>query len=156
MEKIEVWKDVVGYEGLYQVSSFGRVKRLKNGKERILKPILHCSGYLYVNLFKNKIHEGFRVHRLVAMTFIPNLNDLPQVNHKDENKMNNHAENLEWCDAKYNTNFGTRTKKAAEKLTNGKLSRKINQYTLDGEFVQTWPSMRQVERELGISQSNVC
>ena len=147
----EVWKDVVGYEGLYQVSSFGKVKRLKNGKERILKPQPNGFGYLFVNLYKNKINKHFKVHRLVAKTFIPNPDNLPQVNHIDEDKTNNHVDNLEWCDAKYNINFGTRNKRFAESK-----SKKVDQYSLDDKFLKTWPSAKQAQKELGIFHSNIC
>ena len=126
------------------------MKLLKNGKEKILKPWPNNGNYLMVGLYKNKNCKPFYVHRLVAITFIPNPNNLPQVNHKDENKANNRVENLEWCTAKYNTNYGTALKRMAEKLTNGKRSKKVDQYTLDGEFVRTWPSVRQITRDLGI------
>ena len=115
----EIWKDIVGYEGLYQVSNFGRVKSLakyKNGnggskfwrKERILKPANTGRGYLMVVLIKEKKRTTYILHRLVAQAFIPNPNNLPQINHKDENKTNNVVSNLEWCDNKYNSNYGTR------------------------------------------------
>ena len=111
--KKEYWKPVVGYEGLYEVSNLGRVKSLKFGKERILKPQKDTSGYLCVTLCKNNNQCQFKVHRLVAEAFIPNPNNLPQTNHKDECKTNNIASNLEWCDRKYNVNYGTRTKRVA-------------------------------------------
>ena len=148
----EIWKDVAGYEGLYQVSSVGRVKRFyKNGKERILKLYPNGSNYLIVVLCKNSIHKQFRVHRLVATAFIPNPQNLPQVNHKDETKTNNHVENLEWCDAKYNNNYGTHIERSAEKQR-----KKVGQFTLAGEFVRTWPSLSQIGRDLGIGNVSPC
>lgn len=149
--KNEVWKDVAGYEGMYQVSNFGRVKRLKNGKEKMLKPLSNGRNYLKVGLFKNKIYKKFYVHRLVAEAFIPNPGNLLQVNHIDENKVNNHVDNLEWCTAKYNVNFGTRNKRMTEKR-----SRKVDQYTLDGKFVQAWPSVNQILRDLRIRVCECC
>ena len=119
-----------------------------------MKPLHHVGNYLFIGLYKNKVGKPFLVHRLVAMAFIPNPDNLPQVNHKDENKSNNHVENLEWCTAKYNSNYGTHNKRVAEKLTNGKLSKKVDQFTLDGEFIRTWPSGIQVTRDLRIT--NVC
>ena len=113
----EVWKDIDGFEGLYQVSSFGRVKSLKryvkksNGKtmlvnERICKPFVN-KGYFYVTLSKNGHQPNKKVHRLVASAFIPNPKSLPHINHKDEVLSNNKASNLEWCTEDYNRHYGT-------------------------------------------------
>ena len=154
-ENKEIWKDVVGYEGLYQVSNNGRVKSLWFGKERILKPMKTIWGYLQVDLNKNGERKGYRVHRLVAQTFLPNPDNLPVVNHKDENKENNKVENLEFCDTKYNINYGTRNQRVAEKLTNGKRSKPIFQYTKTGEFIQEWKSATDVERNLGYSHCHI-
>lgn len=110
---IEIWKDILGYEGLYQVSNLGRVKSLnyhKTRKEHILKPT-NCHGYLRVNLSKNKNRKSYLVHRLVGEAFISNFDNLPEINHKDENKHNNCVENLEWCDRQYNNTYGTMLQK---------------------------------------------
>lgn len=149
--KKEIWKYIKGYEGLYQVSNFGRVKSIKFGKERILKTFKNTRGYLQVNLCKNGKVKNYKVHRLVAEAFLDNTDNLPEVNHKDENKLNNNAENLEWCSAKHNSNFGTRNERIAKKMTNGKLSKPVLQYTMDGEFVKEWPSTMQAEREGGFN-----
>ncbi len=109
----EIWKDVVGYEGLYQVSNLGRVKSLArsvishytdrkpivttNRKERIMKQFLYKTGYLYTGLAKNRVKKKYKIHRLVAMAFIPNPENKPMVNHIDGNPLNNRVENLEWC-----------------------------------------------------------
>lgn len=154
-ENNEVWKDVVGYEGLYQVSNLGRVKSLWFGKERILKLGRNIFGYLTVGLHKNEQQKTCKVHRLVAQAFIPNPNVLPEVNHKDENKTNNSIENLEWCDTKYNSNYGTRNQRISEKCTNGKCSKPVLQYTLDGKFVKEWKSTRDIKRNLGYDQSHI-
>ena len=113
----EQWKPVEGFED-YAVSNFGRVKSLKYGKEKIMKPKKDRGGYLYIGLRKDGKHKFFKVHRLVAEAFIPNPNNLSQVNHKDENKTNNVVSNIEWCSSKYNNNYGTRNERMAASMTN--------------------------------------
>ena len=146
--KKEYWKPVVGYEGHYQVSNFGRVKSIKFGKEIILKQNIR-GGYYIVNLSKNGIVKTYLVHRLVAEAFIDNTDNLPEVNHKDENKLNNNVDNLEWCTHEYNINYGTRNKKVSKKL-----SKPVLQYTLDGEFVREWKSTIECGRN-GYDQGHV-
>ena len=110
----EIWKDIEGYEGLYQVSNLGRVKSLKVSKiksERIRKSYQQSSGYISIVLCKNGKVTNHKIHRLVANAFIDNPDNLPEINHKDENKANNCVDNLEWCDSSYNKNYGTRTEK---------------------------------------------
>ena len=136
----EVWCPIKGFENIYEVSDQGRVRSLKFGKERILKPGKIQNGYLKVNLWKNGEMKQCKVHRLVAQTFIPNPDNLPQVNHKDENKTNNSVQNLEWCDQKYNINYGTRTDRC---------SKPVLQYTKSGELVGEWKSATDVQRTLG-------
>jgi hypothetical protein len=114
----EVWKDVNGYEGLYQVSNLGRVKSFIQNREHILSPAKTKKGYLYVRLFKNDKRINFRVHRLVALAFIPNTKKLESINHKNEAKTDNRADNLEWCTPEYNNNYGSRNQKAG--LSNSK------------------------------------
>lgn len=143
---IEVWSDVLGYEGLYEVSDQGRVRR--NGK--ILKPRKNLGGYLLVSLSKNGIVKTAKIHRLVASAFIPNPQNLPEVNHKDENKTNNCLDNLEWCTCEYNQNYGTRNERISEKM-----SRPVLQYDLLGNFIKEWPSAAKVEEELGIDHSHI-
>lgn len=142
--KEEIWCPIKGYEGLYEVSDQGMVKSIGYDKERILKTVRMTNGYLKVNLCKNGETKTFKVHRLVAKTFIPNPQNLPEVNHKDEDKENNSVQNLEWCDQKYNINYGTRTQRQAEKL-----SKPVLQYTKSGAFVREWKSTHDVERNLG-------
>ena len=110
----EIWKDIEGYEGLYQVSNLGRVKSLKVSKiksERIRKSYQQSSGYISIVLCKNGKVTNHKIHRLVANAFIDNPDNLPEINHKDEDKTNNCVDNLEWCDSSYNKNYGTRTEK---------------------------------------------
>ena len=122
----EEWRPVVGYEGLYEVSNTGQVRSLDKydslgvfwiGK---LLSKLKVGGYFMVKLRKDGIQKMCLIHRLVAQSFIPNPLNLPQVNHKDEDKTNNMVDNLEWCDAKYNMNYGTRQKRSINtKIKNG-------------------------------------
>lgn len=118
----EIWKDVVGYEGFYQVSNLGRVKSLIdcNGKYRelILKPNKNPLKYEIVTLSVNGVSKRKSLHRVVAEAFIPNPNNLPFINHKDEVPFNNRVDNLEWCNQSYNVNYGNRNKKVINSLIN--------------------------------------
>ena len=164
-KQAEEWKEVDGFEGLYEVSNFGRVKSVsryvKNGltEKKINEKILVCSrekktGYLRVTLCKNGKQKIVKVHRLVAFAFLPNLNNYPQVNHKDEDKSNNRVDNLEWCTAKYNMNYGKRNERAAKSNTNGTRSRPVIQIK-DGNIIAEFPSASEVERALGFGQRNI-
>ena len=134
-------KDVVGYEGLYAVTSCGKVWSYRN--ECFLKPKCEKNGYLRVNLYKDGKMKRHLIHRLVAMAYIPNPENLPEINHKDENKTNNCLQNLEWCDAKYNHNYGT----INERISNSR-KKPILQFDLDGNFIREWPSIIDVGIEL--------
>ena len=147
----EIWKDIfyvdnrnneiIDYRGLYQVSNFGNVKNIKTNK--ILKPRKDKDGYLDVSL--NKRH--FRVHRLVAYMFIENNNPklFNIVNHKDENVSNNNANNLEWCDDKYNSNYGTRNKRISECIVGVNIK--------NNEIIKFY-GMREAERN-GFNHGNI-
>lgn len=108
----EEWRDIEGHEGKYQVSNFGRIRN--SIRNKILKQTKVRNNYLVVSLHKNK-QKRFYVHRLVAIAFIPNNNNLSEVNHKDENKENNHVDNLEWCNKEYNLTYGTRIDRISNK-----------------------------------------
>lgn len=157
----EVWRDIPGWEGLYQVSSAGNVKTLartkvgKGGgvwqvKEAILTPQKDAYGYYRVCLTKNGKSTYKRVHRLVAEAFIPNPDNLPQINHKDEEKLNNCVENLEWCDAKYNSNYGTRLERVADKK-----SIWVIKLSTHNEILHFYRSAIDAERDTGIQSSNI-
>lgn len=147
---MEKWVDIKGFEGLYQVSNKGNVKSMNYNHtktEKELKKGTDSDGYYLVVLVKNKKKSVKKVHRLVADAFIPNPSNLPFVNHKDEVKTNNFVENLEWCDNKYNCNYGSRTKRIKEKLTNRKdQSKPLYQYTIDEKLIKIWSSRNEAVR----------
>lgn len=114
---IEIWKDIPGYENRYQASNLGRIKSLnyhRENREMIMKQTIGKSGYKRLMLYDGIKRKSYRVNRIIAITFIPNPLNLPHVNHKDENKYNNCVSNLEWCTARYNSNYGTRNVKVSE------------------------------------------
>lgn len=145
----EIWKTIKDYPN-YQVSNLGRVKSLNYGKEKILKNNKDKDSYFQIALSKEGKVKVFKVHRLVASAFLPNPDNLPQVNHKDENKTNNCVDNLEWCTGRYNNNYGTHNERMAKAK-----SLSILQFTKQGEFVKKWSSAMQVERELKFYQGNI-
>ena len=163
--KNEEWRDVVGYEGRYQVSSMGRVKSLERKvkhwcggeriqKERILKPCADRGGYLRIGLCDGEKQKTFKVHRLVCEAFHENPDNKPQVNHINEIKTDNRASNLEWATARENSNFGTRNERIGKKSAITK-SKPICQYTLDEKIVKAWASLAEVKRKTGFSQGNI-
>ena len=159
----EIWKDIAGYENLYQVSSFGNIrskdrtiKRNSNYtgnlplKGRLLKPTINNAGYKRVSLCKSGRQKSFFVHRLVATAFIDNPQGLPFVNHKDENKLNNHVSNLEWCTNEYNMSYGT----VGERISKAK-SRPVFQYDISGNFLCKYESITQASDITGLSISGI-
>ena len=147
----EIWKDIKGYEGIYKINTKGDIKSSprKGTKGGLLKQFEDKDGYLCVGLNKNDKRKTFKVHRLVAMTFVPNLYDLPEVNHKDEDKTNNCVENLEWCDHEYNSNYGTRGERIAKALSKAVYS--IDEYG----NVEHFNSINEAQRITGIFVSNI-
>lgn len=153
----EEWRDVVGYEGLYQVSDQGRVKSLERTdslgrtvKERILKPGMDRGGYLLVVLCAGGKPKTLNVHRLVCEAFHENPENKPCVNHIDENKTNNAASNLEWSTYEENNNHGTHNERVAKAR-----SKPVGQWTKDGELVKIWQSTHEVQRQTGFSRGNI-
>lgn len=171
---MEKWKDIDGYEGLYQISNLGRVRRLPTevinsfGVRRffegggILNPT-NSQGYLIVDLSRDGFRKHYLIHRLVAQAFLENPNNLPFVNHKDENKSNNIVDNLEWCTPQYNTNYGTSIERRSNshrgkkhKFSHHKKQWKaVSKYSKDGEFICTYPSMTIAAAETGNKVQNI-
>ena len=170
----EIWKDVKGFEGRYQVSNLGRVRSLdwSRHKGRVLKlKISRRWGYYRLNLaHADGYIKSVSVHRIVAIAFIPNTDNLPEVNHKDENKLNNvvcfnpdgsidtERTNLEWCTSLYNLRYGTRVERM-NKLVNEPRMRPVNQYDFDGELINTYPSVAEASKAIGVNtrtMSSIC
>ena len=157
----EVWRDIEGYEGLYQVSDQGRVKSLERKiphwrggeriqKERILKPNVVHGGYLMIGLYAGGKRKMFFVHRLVCQAFHENPENKPEVNHINENASDNRACNLEWCTRTENINHGARNERAAKTK-----SKPVGQWTKEGELVKIWPSAIEVQKQTGFSQGSI-
>lgn len=175
----EIWKPVVGYEGMYEVSNKGRVRSLErkvpykaHGKDLIrtqysrMLALCNKDGYKQVSLWKDGKEKRWRVHRLVAFAFIPNPENKPFINHLDETRDNNCVENLEWCTAAENLAYGTARERGRQTQIRGwaegkyhtkisDRSRRFGKYTKDGELLETFMSTRAAERSLGKSSSNI-
>lgn len=166
-----VHKQVVGYEGLYEVDQFGRVYGIDRTKtvvdnERIYeKPIagrqmkqsIHTKGYKTVSLTKNGSTKTVFVHRIVAEAFLPNPNNLPMVNHKDEDKTNNFIDNLEWCTASYNRTYGKAVERQAKKIRGRESEKKIAviQKDMNGEFLNWFDSLTKASENVNGSTSSI-
>lgn len=162
---VEIWKEIPGYEGLYEVSNKGRVRSLYRYK-KLLKPSPITSGYLTVELWKDKRRKRIGIHRLVAMCFCPNPDCKPFVNHLDETRDNNNADNLEWVTHVENCNYGTAIQRRLAHTDYSKrrvntaaqiaaCSKPIAQYTKNGQFVRNWKSATECCRANGWTISNV-
>lgn len=155
----EIWKDIIGYEGYYQISNYGNVRsldridcknRFRKGKD--CKKILTEDGYYKAGLSKNGVEKRHFIHRLVALHFIENPNNLECVNHKDENKINNCVDNLEWCSREYNNNYGTRNKRIGE-------AESIKTAMIDkntGCMLMVFNSAREAAKYIGGDESSIC
>lgn len=147
---MEIWMDCVHYEGLYQISSYGRVWNIK--QQRYMPQSKSGKGYLVVHMrgVNNKDKKEY-VHRLVAMAFIDNPNNLPEVNHIDENKENNCVENLEWCSHKYNCSFGTRNKRVSQNKT----QHIVCQFDLNGNLLNKYHGTGEAARAINGNRGSI-
>lgn len=156
----ELWKDVKGYEGLYQVSNLGNVRSLVRQTKGKLLAQSKRRGYLYVGLYKkddceNRTIKQVLVHRLVAEAFVSNPNSYNEVNHIDECKTNNRADNLEWCSHKYNINYGMGA--IRRKQHSGEpFAKAVIQKDLEGNVLKRWRSLGEIERKTGMAKSGIC
>lgn len=155
----EIWKDIKNYEGCYQVSNLGRVRSLNYKQTKQLKELsyrVNYKGYVDVHLSKNGKSKRVVVHRLVAQTFIPNPNALPQINHIDGNKQNNNTTNLEWCNNSENQKHAYKKGLHLKKIgVNHPNHKKLNQYDLQGNYIKTWDYIKQASDSLNIPHSNI-
>lgn len=172
----EIWKDIKEYEGLYQISNLGNLISIKHNH---IKPIVVRKNqrYLRVNLWKNGKYKTFSIHRLVAESFLPNPNNFPVVNHKDGNKLNNKADNLEWCTQSHNVKesyklglqkvftppmrenyipWNKGKKMSADYINKNYSTKRVNQYTMNNDFIKCWNSIAQAEKELKITHISMC
>lgn len=175
---VEIWKPVVGWEGLYEVSNQGRVRSLdrevpaKVGtvirKGRLLSQRITPFGYIRVKLTRDKQSKYYMVHRLVGEAFLSNPDNLPFINHKDENKKNNTVylnpdgsvdfskSNLEWCTRLYNARYGTNIERIrTSHINNPKLSKKVAKCSISGEIIEIYPSQAEAARKNGLFQSRI-
>ena len=164
----EIWKTAIYdgevYEGLYRVSNLGRILSLNywnTGRAELLTPIKNTYGYFFVNLWKNRKRKGCLVHRLVAETFLENPDNKPCINHKiegdkgkkinmvifnEDGTIDKERTTIEWATYEENNNYATRNERVSKTMTNGKLSKRVLQLTLDGDLIREWPSVAECER----------
>jgi hypothetical protein len=165
MSNNEIWKDVIGYEGLYQVSNFGRLKSFWRKKEIIMKPSNNGWGYYFVSLRKNETKiKSITIHRLVAEAFILNPENKEQVNHIDGNKLNNHVFNLEWCTRLENMRHGFKmgliktSKEHQINMTNKAKDvnlKKVYKFSKDGNYIEEYNSLREAATLNNLQESNI-
>ena len=167
----EIWKDIEGYEGFYQVSNFGRLRSVdryytkphpRNGVPTkyfkhgtVIVCHVHRNGYVGVVLKVGGVKKNFMVHRLVAKAFVPGYFENADVNHKDCNRQNNHADNLEWTTRRDNLMYSNGNNDSAMEKIHRSLRKPIIQKTMDGEFIREWPSIHAAHLALGLDSKSI-
>ena len=139
--KEEIWINIPNYDGKYQISNYGNVRKLQKNSIRYIYLRKDTRGYIQVRLTKNDVTKNYLVHRLVAQAFIANPNNLLEVNHKDENKENNNVENLEWCNRQYNNDYS--------------LSKKVVQYDKNNNYIAEYKSIHEASKQTGICMIHI-
>ena len=150
---MEIWKDIKDYGGLYKVSDKGNIIGTK--RNVMLSPYQNHKGYFIISLTKNSVKKTHSIHRLVAETFIPNPNNLPQVNHKNGIKTCNEVWNLEWTDNSGNQKHAFANGLQTNVGDNNPNMRAVDQYDLDGNFIKHWNSIYDITQQLGYSCSSI-
>lgn len=154
----EFWQDIPGYEGYYEDSTYGRIRtvprQIWNGRgyytiSPTIKNPSFNRGYLQIKFSKDNTDKMFQVHRIIALTFIPNFNKFPCINHKDENKSNNRVENLEWCTVDYNNKYNGRYDRVTKKI-----SKRVQQID-KGIVIAEYPSCAEAARELKVHRCHI-
>ena len=149
---MQIWKDIEGYKGHYQISNYGNVRSLK--KDAFLMKGGYLKGYKIISLWKNGTGKMFRVHRLVAAAFIPNPDNKPCIDHIDGDRANNHADNLRWVTAKENSNnYNAPNTYKGKKINKG--GKAVLQYDLEGNFIKEWVTTMEIQRQLNYHRSNI-
>lgn len=162
----EIWKDIEDFEGMYQISNLGRVRSLGMSftrtdfkpytrKPQFMKPIKNRVGYLSVELHNKGYSKRYLIHRLVAQAFIPNKDNLPEINHIDENKTNNCVDNLEWCTHKYNSTYGTRATRIKDTIKKTKKAVPVLMYSKDGVLLSRFEAINEAALTMNISCGSI-
>lgn len=149
---MEIWKDVVGYEGVYRVSSTGRMRSIK--RDKILTPKINWDKYHRIQLWRNGKNVYVSIHRVVAEAFLDKPDGCDVVNHKNGIKDDNRVENLEWVTQQENIIHSWENGLSKHKL-NGQSSRKVDQFTMENEYINTYASQREAERQTGVSNFSI-
>jgi len=157
------YRDIIGYEGLYQVSEYGYIRNIRKNKKKECKVSVNKKGYCQITLWKNNKYKTIAIHRIVATAFVKNKSEKPQVNHIDGNKQNNHFSNLEWATSSENIkhSYDVLNKKAnkpwkGKKGIENPTSKPVNKLSMDGSFLHRYDNITQAAKDIGSFTTNIC